>query len=252
VCHVPESGCVRFSPAAPSVACRSGPRSRQGGSFFCALVLTADSVGSALCDPLVDGAESGVAVRVLLTFQGPGRPEADALTPSASDRRDARLRRIGSSAGSSPPGCRTRSPRRHEQWSVRRRASAAPLRWPAPAPAEAAARCEGGTTTPSSAQPVGRTFLRVATLDRRRPRPEVMPCLPAAAAAAAAGVVQVCMTGCGRVSFTAPSAWLSASWCGRGALWLSGHAKSPRSMTPGPCAGQGVGVRARWGGIRGG
>ncbi|MGY5036538.1 hypothetical protein ACWC9U_38340 [Streptomyces sp. 900116325] len=31
------------------------------------------SVGSALCDLLVDGAEPDVAVRVLLTFQGPGR-----------------------------------------------------------------------------------------------------------------------------------------------------------------------------------
>lgn len=31
------------------------------------------AVGSALCDLLVDGAELGVAVRVLLTFQGPGR-----------------------------------------------------------------------------------------------------------------------------------------------------------------------------------
>ncbi|WNO62427.1 hypothetical protein RPQ02_40105 [Streptomyces sp. AM2-3-1] len=31
------------------------------------------TVGSALCDLLVDGAELGVAVRVLLAFQGPGR-----------------------------------------------------------------------------------------------------------------------------------------------------------------------------------
>ncbi|MFE4922876.1 hypothetical protein [Streptomyces sp. NPDC056661] len=42
----------------------------QSASGFCAPVLT---VGSALCDLLVDGAELGVAVRVLLAFQGPGR-----------------------------------------------------------------------------------------------------------------------------------------------------------------------------------
>ncbi|MER5689996.1 hypothetical protein [Streptomyces sp. NPDC002205] len=70
VCHVPESGCVGLFPAGPSAACRSGPGSWQSGFFFCAPVLTA---GSALCDLLVDGAELGVAVRVLLAFQGLGR-----------------------------------------------------------------------------------------------------------------------------------------------------------------------------------
>ncbi|MET9475781.1 hypothetical protein [Streptomyces sp. NPDC002922] len=68
--HVPESRCVEMFPVAPSIACRSGPGSWRSGSFFCASLLTA---GSALCDLLVDGAELGVAVRVLLAFQGPGR-----------------------------------------------------------------------------------------------------------------------------------------------------------------------------------
>lgn len=165
-------------------------------------------------------------------------PEAEVLTPSPADRRDARLRRIGSSAGLRPP---PRSPRRHEQRFVRRRAPAAAPR--SPAPADAAVRCEGGSTTPSSAGPVDRTFLRVAMLDRRRPRPEVMPYFPAAAAAAAVegaglhdglrpGVVHGPTRPAGQVTVRP------------GSPWPSGRAGSPRSMTPGPLRGQGVGVRA--------
>lgn len=194
-------------PVAPSVACRSGPGSWQSGFFFCA--------------PVLPGSWPGLRVKPCPVH--------------AADRRDARLRRIGSSAGlRPPPGCRTRSPQRHEQWFVRCRAPAAPPRWPMlPLVARAAAqrRQARGRLTAHS--------LRVAMLDRRRPRAEVMSCFPAAAVG-----VQVCMTGCGRVSFTAPPARPGKSQCDPGALGRQGVPVAPVHDSWGPCAGQGVGVRA--------
>ena len=222
-------------PVAPSVACRSGPGSWRSGSFFYASALTAGSRSARRCVTCSSMERSWVLwsgccwpSRVL------AGPEAEALTPSPADRRDAWLRRIGSSAGLRPP---PRSPRRHAQRFVRRRAPAAAPRSPAPAPADAAARCDGGSTTPSSAGPVHRTFLRVAMLDRRRPRPEVMPCFPAAAVEGAGlhdrlrpGVVHRPTRPAGQVRPGSPRP--------------SGRAGSPGPWLLGPRRGSGVGVRA--------
>lgn len=146
VCHVPESGCVGLFPAGPSVACRSGPGSWQSG-FFCAPVLTAGS-RSARRFVICSWMERSWVLRSGCCW--PSRvlagPEGEALPRSPADRRDARLRRIGSSAGLRPPPAAVLGHRSDmSSGFVRRRAPAAPPRWPMlPLVARAACGCGGG------------------------------------------------------------------------------------------------------------